>query len=177
MSIATDADKITMKAVLCFCYVIDDRMYLTLADSLLDISQVFSTYPTRTITSRTANSFAVSGSGVTMDDSGGSLSAADLVVGGLGTLTNGAAAGSFSTAYQTTAGEAFSYSNSFTAGDANNGTGTVRLYTQQDLLVIIVVVQAPGTIGLDHGLTVTGTTQGADNLPSSSRKSPLLTDD
>ena len=38
--------------------------------------------PTRTITSRTANSFAVSGSGVTMDDSGGSLSSADLVVGG-----------------------------------------------------------------------------------------------
>ena len=48
--------------------------------------------PTRTITSRTANSFAVSGSGVTMDGDGGSLSAADLVVGGFGTLTNGAAA-------------------------------------------------------------------------------------
>ena len=51
--------------------------------------------PTRTITSRTANSFAVSGSGVTMDGDGGSLNAADLVVGGFGTLTNGAAAGSF----------------------------------------------------------------------------------
>ena len=51
--------------------------------------------PTRTITSRTANSFAVSGSGVTMDGDGGSLSDADLVVGGFGTLTNGAAATSF----------------------------------------------------------------------------------
>ena len=49
--------------------------------------------PTRTITSRTANSFAVSGSGVTMDNDGGSLSAADQIVGGLGTLSTGSAAG------------------------------------------------------------------------------------
>ena len=50
-----------------------------------------------------------------MDDSGGSLSPQTLVVGGLGTLTNGAVLpGRFSTAYQTTAGEAFSFSNSFT---------------------------------------------------------------
>ena len=118
--------------------------------------------PTRTITSRTANSFAVSGSGVTMDDSGGSLSSADLVVGGLGTLTNGAAAGSFSTAYQTTAGEAFSYSNSFTAGDANNGTGTIStVYSAGSAGDYSGGSAAPGTIGLDHGLTVTGTTQGA----------------
>ena len=80
--------------------------------------------PTRTITSRTANSFAVSGSGVTMDGDGGSLSAADLVVGGFGTLTTGQAAGDFSTAYQTTAGEAFSYSSSFTSGDKTDATGT-----------------------------------------------------
>ena len=118
--------------------------------------------PTRTITSRTANSFAVSGSGVTMDDSGGSLSSADLVVGGLGTLTNGAAAGSFSTAYQTTAGEAFSYSNSFTAGDANNGTGTIStVYTAGSAGDYNSGSSALSTIGLDHGLTVTGTTQGA----------------
>ena len=118
--------------------------------------------PTRTITSRTANSFAVSGSGVTMDGDGGSLAAADLVVGGFGTLTNGAAAGDFSTAYQTTAGEAFSYSSSFTAGDANNGTGTVStVYTAGSAGDYSGGSGAPGTIGLDHGLTVTGTTQGA----------------
>jgi len=117
--------------------------------------------PTRTITPRTANSFAVSGSGVTMDDSGGSLSSADLVVGGLGTLTNGAAAGSFSTAYQTTAGEAFSYSNSFTAGDATNGTGTVSTIYTAGTAGDYSSGGNPGTIGLDHGLTVTGTTQGA----------------
>ena len=118
--------------------------------------------PTRTITSRTANSFAVSGSGITMDDDGGSLGAADLVVGGLGTLTNGAAAGSFSTAYQTTAGEAFSYSNSFTAGDATDATGTIStVYTAGSAGDYSGGSAAPGTIGLDHGLTVTGTTQGA----------------
>ena len=118
--------------------------------------------PTRTITSRTANSFAVSGSGVTMDGDGGSLTAADLVVGGFGTLTTGQAAGDFSTAYQTTAGEAFSYSSSFTAGDANNGTGTVStIYTAGSAGDYSGGSAAPGTIGLDHGLTVTGTTQGA----------------
>ena len=37
-----------------------------------------------------------------MDLEGGSLSGADQKVGGLGTLTDGSAAGSFGTAYQTT---------------------------------------------------------------------------
>ena len=117
--------------------------------------------PTRTITSRTANSFAVSGSGVTMDDDGGSLSAADLVVGGLGTLTNGSAAGSFGTAYQTTAGEAFSYSTSFTSGDATDATGTVSTVYTAGSAGEYSGDAKPGTIGLDHGLTVTGTTQGS----------------
>ena len=117
--------------------------------------------PTRTITSRTANSFAVAGSGVTMDSDGGSLSAADLVVGGLGTLTDGSAAGSFGTAYQTTAGEAFSYSNSFTSGDATDATGTVSTVYTAGTAGSYSNGAAPGTIGLDHGLTVTGTTQGA----------------
>lgn len=117
--------------------------------------------PTRTITSRTANSFAVSGSGVTMDTDGGSLNAADLVVGGLGTLTDGSAAGSFGTAYQTTAGEAFSYSNSFTSGDATDATGTVSTVYTAGTAGSYSNGAAPGTIGLDHGLTVTGTTQGA----------------
>ena len=71
--------------------------------------------------------------------------------------------GSFSTAYQTTDGEAFSFSNSFTAGDANNGTGTVStVYTAGSAGDYSGgFCSAPGTIGLDHGLTVTGTTQGA----------------
>ena len=117
--------------------------------------------PTRTITSRTANSFAVSGSGVTMDGDGGSLSAADLVVGGFGTLTTGQAAGDFSTAYQTTAGEAFSYSSSFTSGDKTDATGTVSTVYSAGTAGSYSGDAKPGTIGLDHGLSVTGTTQGA----------------
>ena len=117
--------------------------------------------PTRTITSRTANSFAVSGSGVTMDGDGGSLTAADQVVGGFGTLTTGQAAGDFSTAYQTTAGEAFSYSSSFTSGDKTDATGTVSTVYTAGTAGSYSGDAKPGTIGLDHGLTVTGTTQGA----------------
>ena len=117
--------------------------------------------PTRTITSRTANSFAVAGSGVTMDLEGGSLSGADQVVGGLGTLTDGSAGGSFGTAYQTTAGEAFSYSNSFTSGDATDATGTVSTVYTAGTAGSYSGDAKPGTIGLDHGLTVSGTTQGA----------------
>ena len=117
--------------------------------------------PTRTITSRTANSFAVSGSGVTMDNDGGSLSAADQIVGGLGSLTTGSAAGDFSTAYQTTAGEAFSYSNSFTSGDATDATGTVSTVYTAGTPGTYSGDAKPGTIGLDHGLTVSGSSQGA----------------
>ena len=117
--------------------------------------------PTRTITSRTANSFAVSGSGVTMDGDGGSLTAADQIVGGFGTLTTGQAAGDFSTAYQTTAGEAFSYSSSFTSGDKTDATGTVSTVYTAGTAGSYSGDAKPGTIGLDHGLTVTGTTQGA----------------
>jgi hypothetical protein len=66
---------------------------------------------------RLGNSYSVSGNGVTLDIGGGSKASADLGVGGLGTLTNGAAAGSLPTAYQTTDGASFTFSNSFTAGD------------------------------------------------------------
>ena len=96
-----------------------------------------------------------------MDGDGGSLSAADLVVGGFGTLTTGQAAGDFSTAYQTTAGEAFSYSSSFTSGDKTDATGTVSAVYSAGSAGSYSGDAKPGTIGLDHGLSVTGTTQGA----------------
>ena len=117
--------------------------------------------PTRTITSRTANSFAVSGSGVTMDNDGGSLTAADQIVGGLGSLTTGAAAGDFSTAYQTTAGAAFSYSNSFTAGDATDATGTNSTVYTAGTAGTYSGDAKPGSIDSGHGISVSGTSQGA----------------
>ena len=84
---------------------------------------------------RIGNSYSVSGSGVTLDVGGGSKASADLSVGGLGTITTGAAAGSLPTAYQTVDGNAFSYSNSFTAGDSIVTTaptvGAVSAYSNQ----------------------------------------------
>ena len=65
---------------------------------------------------RIGNSYSVSGNGVTLDVGGGA--SADLNVGGLGTLSSGVAGGSIPTATQTTDGATFSFSNSFTAGDA-----------------------------------------------------------
>lgn len=65
---------------------------------------------------RVGNSYSVSGNGVTLDVGGGGT--ADLNVGGLGTLASGVAPGSIPTATQTTDGASFTFSNSFTAGDA-----------------------------------------------------------
>ena len=70
----------------------------------------------RTTATRVGNSYSVSGSGVVTDVGGSGT--ADLGVGGLGTLTNGVAGGSIPTATQSTSGNSFSFSNSFTAGDA-----------------------------------------------------------
>ena len=65
---------------------------------------------------RVGNSYSVSGNGVTLDV--GDNATANLKVGGLGTITSGVAAGSIPIATQTTDGATFSFSNSFTAGDA-----------------------------------------------------------
>ena len=85
--------------------------------------------PTRTITSRTANSYAISGSGVTLDvdaDTTGN----DLSVGGFNEFSNGAVSTWKIPTATITDGEAFSFTNSVTTGDATNATGTVStVYT------------------------------------------------
>ena len=78
--------------------------------------------PTRTITSRTANSYSISGSGVTLDldaDTTGN----DLNVGGFNEFSNGAVS-SWHIPTAITDGEAFSFTNSVTTGDGTNATGT-----------------------------------------------------
>ena len=62
---------------------------------------------------RMGNSYSVSGNGVTTTD--GTTAG---VVGNLGTFTNGVAAPADITASQATSGNAFSFSASYTAGDA-----------------------------------------------------------
>ena len=113
----------------------------------------------RTTTTRIGNSYAVSGSGVVTDVGG--TGTADLNVGGLGTLTNGAAGGSIPTATQSTSGNAFSFSNSFTAGDASNGTGTNSTAYTAGSAGDYSGGGSVGTIDNKHTLTITGTSQGA----------------
>ena len=83
--------------------------------------------------SRIGSTYSVSGSGVTMDVGGGGT--ADGNVGGLGTLTDGVGQGSIATATQTSAGGAYSFSQSFIEGDAIQTTapslGAVSAYSDQ----------------------------------------------
>ena len=69
---------------------------------------------------RIGNSYSVSGNGVSTTD--GTTSG---VVGGLGSATNGVNSFTSITASQATDGSTFSFSQSYTAGDADNATTTV----------------------------------------------------
>ena len=110
----------------------------------------------RTTATRMGNSYSVSGSVVT--DVGGT-GTADLSVGGLGTLTNGAASGSFATATQATSGNSFSFSNSFTAGDATITTaptvGDVSPFSNQTSYTAGTAGTLAGTVTTAGALTVT----------------------
>ena len=68
----------------------------------------------------------------------------------------------------------FSYRHSFTSGDATDATGTVSTVYTAGSAGSYSNGAAPGTIGLDHGLTVTGTTQGAGTRLHCQQKLLLL---
>ena len=89
----------------------------------------------------------------------GDLLAADLNVGGHGTLTSGVAAGDFSTAYQTTAGENFQFTQSFTAGDASITSaptvGEVSPFSNQTSTAGGTVGDLAGTLGRDGAIDLT----------------------
>ena len=116
--------------------------------------------PTRTITSRTANSYSISGSGVTLDvdaDTTGN----DLSVGGFNEFTNGAVSSWHIPTATITDGEAFSFSNSVTTGDATNATGTNSTVYTAGTAGSYSGDAKPGTIDSGHAISVSGTTQGA----------------
>ena len=116
--------------------------------------------PTRTITSRTANSYAISGTGVTLDlDS--STNGNDLNVGGFKTITNGAVTEFNIPTATITDGEAFSYSNTFVAGDATDATGTVSTVYTAGSAGDYSGDAKPGTIDSGHTIAVSGSSQGA----------------
>ena len=111
----------------------------------------------RTTATRMGNSYSVSGSGVVTDVGGSGT--ADLGVGGLGTLTNGVAGGSIPTATQSTSGNSFTFSNSFTAGDAtitNAPTvGEVSAFSNQTSYTAGTAGNLAGTVTTAGALTVT----------------------
>ena len=109
----------------------------------------------RTITSRTANSYSIAGSGVTLDVGGGG--SADNLAGGFKTISNGAVTEWNIPTATTTANGSFSFSNSFTTGDASTATGTnVTAYTAG-----AAGSAAPGLITNAHTVTIAGGTEGA----------------
>jgi len=113
----------------------------------------------RTITSRTANSYSISGSGVTLDVAGGE--SADNLAGGFKTITNGAVSDWNIPTATTTANGSFSFANSFTAGDANNVTGTNSTVYTAGSSGTYTNSTVPGSVNNKHELVVAGTTQGA----------------
>ena len=111
----------------------------------------------RTTATRMGNSYSVSGSGVVTDVGG--TGTADLGVGGLGTITNGAAGGSIPTATQSTSGNSFSFSNSFTAGDtaitSAPTVGEVSAFSNQTSYTAGTAGNLAGTVTTAGALTVT----------------------
>ena len=109
----------------------------------------------RAVTSRTANSYAVSGSGVTVDVAGGG--SADNLVGGFKTIASGAVTEFHIPTATAAANSSFSFANSFTTGDATNATGTnATTYTAG-----AAGSAAPGLITNAHTVTISGGTAGA----------------
>jgi len=107
--------------------------------------------------SRIGSTYTTSGSGVTMDVGGGG--SADGNVGGLGTLTDGVGQGSVATATQTSAGGAFSFSQSFIEGDAIVTTapslGAVSAYSDQTSTAVGSGT-GTGTVTSAHAVTAVG---------------------
>ena len=106
--------------------------------------------------SRIGSTYSVSGNGVSTDVGGGG--SADLNVGGLGTLTDGVGQGSIATATHT-AGNAFSFSQSFIEGDAIQTTapslGAVSAYSDQTTTGVGTGT-GTGTVTSAHAVTAVG---------------------
>ena len=115
--------------------------------------------------SRIGSTYSASGSGVTMDVGGGGT--ADNNVGGLGTLTDGVGQGSIATATQTSAGGAYSFSQSFIEGDAIVTTapslGAVSAYSEQTSTGVGSGT-GTGTVTSAHTLTGVGGGSGTTTI-------------
>ena len=115
--------------------------------------------------SRIGSTYSSSGSGVTLDVGGGG--SADGNVGGLGTLTDGVGQGSIATATQTSAGGAYSFSQSFIEGDAIVTTapslGAVSAYSNQTSTAVGTGT-GTGTVTSAHVVTAVGGGSGTTSV-------------
>ena len=115
--------------------------------------------------SRIGSTYSSSGSGVTLDVGGSGT--ADGNVGGLGTLTDGVGQGSIATATQTSAGGAYSFSQSFIEGDAIQTTapslGAVSAYSDQTSTAVGTGT-GTGTVTSAHVLTGVGGGSGTTTI-------------
>ena len=115
--------------------------------------------------SRIGSTYSVSGSGVTMDVGGGN--SADNNVGGIGSLTDGVGQGSIATATQTSAGGAYSFSQSFIEGDAIVTTapslGAVSAYSDQ-ISTAVGTGTGTGTVTSAHTVTAVGGGSGTTSI-------------
>ena len=115
--------------------------------------------------SRIGSTYTSSGSGVTLDVGGGG--SADGNVGGLGTLTDGVGQGSIATATQTSAGGAYSFSQSFIEGDAIVTTapslGAVSAYSDQTSTAVGTGT-GTGTVTSGHLVTAVGGGSGTTTI-------------
>ena len=111
---------------------------------------------------RIGSTYTVSGSGVTMAVGGNSGQ-----VGGLGTLTDGVGQGSVATATQTSAGGAFSFSQSFIEGDVIGTTapsvGAVSPYSSQ-VSTAVGSGTGTGTVTSGHTVTAVGGGSGTSSI-------------
>ena len=114
---------------------------------------------------RIGSTYTSSGSGVTLDVGGGN--SADGNVGGLGTLTDGVGQGSVATATQTSAGGAYSFSQSFIEGDAIVTTapslGAVSAYSEQTSTAVGSGT-GTGTVTSAHAVTAVGGGSGTTSI-------------
>ena len=107
--------------------------------------------------SRIGSTYTASGSGVTMDVGGGN--SADNNVGGIGSLTDGVGQGSIATATQTSAGGAYSFSQSFIEGDVIATTAPAVGAVSPDSNQVSTAVGSgtgTGTVTSAHTVTAVG---------------------
>jgi hypothetical protein len=148
-----------MKRLLPFVMLLMSAPLAARADmmSRMQSSIQLQTNSAATQVSRIGSTYSVSGSGVTMDVGGGG--SADGNVGGLGTLTDGVGQGSVASATQTSAGGAFTFSQSFIEGDAIVTTapslGAVSAYSDQTSTAVGTGT-GTGTVTSAHAVTAVG---------------------